>query len=194
EAVAAVDDLRESGAQHGFGTWQMIGATQAAALDAICELRSSESDPTALAEHANTLSSFIEFWKALELRVLLPFYITTCGALLAASGDADGARQRYEESLQLAAETGMRFYDAETARRVAHLASEPEAKIVGLRDALALARSQAARPFELRIALDLHELLGEDARAPLELAMAAFPEDATTIELEKARARVSTPR
>jgi class 3 adenylate cyclase len=194
EAVAAVEHLRESGAQHGFGTWQMIGATQAAALDAICELRSSESDPTALAEHANTLSSFIEFWKALELRVLLPFYITTCGALLAASGDADGARQRYEESLQLAAETGMRFYDAETARRAAHLASEPEAKIVGLRDALALARSQAARPFELRIALDLHELLGEDARAPLELAMAAFPEDATTIELEKARARVSTPR
>jgi hypothetical protein len=88
----------------------------------------------------------------------------------------------------------MRFYDAETARRVAHLASEPEAKIAGLRDALELARLQAARPFELRIALDLHELLGEDARPPLELAMAAFPPDASTIELEKARERMSTLR
>jgi len=128
------------------------------------------------------------------LRVFLPFYLTTCGALLAASGDPDGARERYEESQQLAADTGMRFYDAETARRMAHLASEPESKTAGLLNALELARSQAARPFELRIALDLHELLGGNARHPLELAMAAFPAGASTIELEKARARMSTPQ
>jgi hypothetical protein len=145
-----------------------------------------------LAAHANGLSSFIELWKALGVHIFLPFYITTCGALLAASGDPDGARQRYEESLEFAAQTGMRFYDAETARRLAHLASEPEAKAAALGDALELARSQGARPFELRIALDLHELLGEQARPALELAMAAFPEDATTIDLEQARARMST--
>jgi tetratricopeptide (TPR) repeat protein len=194
DAAAALEELRTSSALHGFGNWQLIGATQAAAFEAIVALRSGDSDTTALAEQANALSGFIEFWKALDLRVFLPFYLTTCGALLAGSGDPDSARQRYEESLQLAAQTGMRFYDAETARRIAHLASEPAAKIAGLRDALELARSQAARPFELRIALDLHELLGEEARPLLELAMAAFPEDATTIELEKARARVSTPR
>ncbi len=194
DAAAALGELRGSSALHGFANWQLIGATQAAAFDGLVALRSGSADTTALAERANALSGFIEFWKALELRLFLPFYLTTCGALLAASGDPDGARRRYEESLQLAVETGMRFYDAETARCVAHLASEPEAKIVGLRDALELARSQAARPFELRIALDLHDLLGEDARPPLELAMAAFPEDARTIELEKARARVSPPR
>jgi len=194
EAGAVLEELRTSSAVHGFGNWQLIGATQAAALEAIVALRSGGSDTTVLAEEASALSGFIEFWKALELRIFLPFYLTTRGALLAASGEPDGARQSYEESLELAAETGMRFYDAETARRVAHLAREPESKIAGLRDALELARSQAARPFELRIALDLHGLLGEDARRPLELAMAAFPAEASTSELEKARALVSTLR
>jgi tetratricopeptide (TPR) repeat protein len=194
EARGALEELRASSALHGFSNWQLIGATHAVAFEALAGLRSGDSDTDALAEQAATLSGFIDFWKALDTRIFLPFYLTTCGALLAASGDPDAARQRYEESLALAAETGMRFYDAETARRVAHLSSKPEAKIAGLRDALELARSQAARPFELRIALDLQELLGEEARPPLELAMAAFPEDATTIELEKARARLSTLR
>jgi len=194
KARGALEELRTSSALHGFGNWQLIGATQAATLEAVVALHSGESDTTALAEHASALGGFIEFWKALDTRIFLPFYLTTCGALLAASGDPDGARGRYEESLQLAAETGMRFYDAETARRVAHLAPDAESKIAGLRDALELARSQGARPFELRIALDLQELVGEDARPSLERAMAAFPQGATTIELEKARARVSTPR
>ena len=137
----------------------------------------------------------IEVWKARGVGVFLPFYITTCGALLAATGDHEGALRRYDESLRFAAETGMRFDETGRDRTaVAHLESEPEARIAGLRKALELARSQAARPFELRIALDLHELLGEDAREPLELAIAAFPQDARTIELERARARMSTPR
>lgn len=192
DAHAAVEELCTSSASHGFAAWQLIGAAQAATLRAIVTLRSGDSGSAALAAHANGLSSFIELWKALGVHIFLPFYITTCGALLAASGDPDGARQRYEESLEFAAQTGMRFYDAETARRLAHLAWEPEAKAAALGDALELARSQGARPFELRIALDLHELLGEQARPALELAMAAFPEDARTIDLEQARARMST--
>lgn len=191
---AALEELRTSGALHGFANWQLIAATQAATCEAVVALRSGDSDVDALTARARALSGFVEFWKALELRIFLPFYLTTIGALLAAAGDPDAARRGYEESLQLAADTGMRFYDAETTRRLAHLAPEPAAKVAGLRAALELARSQAARPFELRVALDLYELLGEDARAPLELAIAAFPQDATTIELERARARVSTQR
>ncbi len=191
EAGAALEQLLTSSALHGFATWQLFGATQGAALAGVAALHSGEADADALIARASVLGGFVEFWKALELRIFLPFYLTTCGALLAAAGDNDGARRRYEESLQLAAETNMRFYSAETARRVAHLAPEREAKIAGLLDALELARSQAARPFELRIALDLHELLGEDARGSLELAVAAFPANASTVELERARARVS---
>ena len=88
----------------------------------------------------------------------------------------------------------MRFYDAETLRRLAHLAPDREAVVAALRSALDLARSQAARPFELRIALDLHALVGEPASSPLEQAMAAFDEGAPTTELAEARARVMTPR
>ena len=131
--------------------------------------------------------------KALGLRIFLPFYITTCGALFAASGDAAGARGRYQESLELAARTGMHFYDAETARRIAHVPRSPTTKAASLRDALERARSQRARPFELRIALDLYDELGEEARPQLELAMAASG-DATTADLEQARARTSMPR
>jgi class 3 adenylate cyclase len=193
-ADAALDDLRSSSARHGFDNWELVGATQTAALEAIGALRSGTSDAAALSEHADAVSAFIEFWQALELRIFLPFYLTTTGALLAAAGDVDGARQRYEESLQLAAETGMRFYDAETARRLAHLVPDRNAVVAELRAALELARTQAARPFELRIALDLHDLLGDDARSLLERAMRAFSEGATTTELEAARARVMAPR
>jgi hypothetical protein len=130
----------------------------------------------------------------LELRIFLPFYLTTAGALLAAADDSDGAWQRYEESLQLAAETGMRFYDAETTRRLAHLAPDRDATVAALGNALDLARSQAARPFELRIALDLHDLLGGEACPLLERAIDAFARADATSELEDARARVLIPR
>ncbi len=179
-AEHAIDDLRSAGARHGFDNWQLIGATQTAACEGIAALRAGTADAAAMAERASSLQGIVDFWQALELRVFLPFYLTTIGALLAASGDREAAAQRYEESLQLAEDTGMRFYDAETARRMAHLAPERESQIAALQAALELARSQAARPFELRIALDLHELVGEDARPSLERAMGAFGEGSTT--------------
>ncbi len=191
EAAIALEELRRTSELHGFDTWQLIGATQAAAHGGLLALRGGEADAAALAEHEATLSGMVEFWKALELRIFLPFYLTTCGALLAACGDAEGARRRYQESLQLAAGTGMRFYDAETSRLSAHLALDEQSKTAGLRDALALARAQAAGPFELRSALDLYELLGEPARGPLERALARFPRDAAMSELDAARSRVS---
>jgi hypothetical protein len=83
--------------------------------------------------------------------------MTTAGALVAAAGDHDRARRHYDDALALAAETGMRFYDAETGRRIAQLESEPDAQVAGLRKALEIARSQGARPFELRISRELEE-------------------------------------
>jgi class 3 adenylate cyclase/tetratricopeptide (TPR) repeat protein len=192
-AAAAVEDLQTSSARHGFDNLQLLGATQAAALEGIATLRSDAPDTTKLAEQARALGAIVELWKATDVRVLLPFYITTTGTLLAAAGDADGALRRYDESLQLAAATGMRFYDAETARCIALLAPDRESKTAALREALELARSQDARPFELRIALDLHESLGDEGRPQLERAMAAFGEDTGTAELEQARVRLLPP-
>jgi tetratricopeptide (TPR) repeat protein len=160
EALAA---LHTSSARHGFDSWELVATTQDAALDGLRAMRSTPPATAELAYQAEVLGTFVELWQALDLRVLLPFSITTQGALLAAAGDPDGAQARYDESLALAAETGMRFYDAETMRRVAHLAPDRDQVIVRLHAALDLARSQGARPFEQRIAHDLHEL--EDPRA-----------------------------
>ena len=52
----------------------------------------------------------------------------------------------------------MRFYDAETLRCRAHLAEQTDEVVRQLEEALALARRQGARPFALRIALDLHDI------------------------------------
>lgn len=193
EAEAAIAELTHLGGEHGFGNWQLAGGTQAAAVQALAALRSGDPDTAALAEMANAMAGLIELWKALELRVFLPFYITVCGALQASMGDREAAAGRYEESFALAAETGMHFYDAETARLAALLEPDEGARTAALRDALELARSQHARPFELRIALDLHELLGDRGRLLLESAMAAYPAGASSLDLERARARLAAP-
>jgi hypothetical protein len=192
-AEEALDELRTSSARHGFDSWELVGATHTATFEAIKALKSGTTDAAALTEHADSLSAFIEFWQALDLRIFLPFYLTTTGALLAAAADADGARRRYAESIELAAATGMRFYDSETARRLAHLAADRDSVIAELRAALELARAQGARPFELRIALDLHRLQGEEARSLLGQAMQPFSDGATTADLEAARAQLLVP-
>ncbi len=184
-AGEALADLHSSSARHGFDNWELVAATQDAALDGLRALRSTPSDTAALSDHADTLGAFIELWQALGLKVLLPFSITTHGALLAAAGDGEGARIRYDESLALAAETGMRFYDAETMRRIAHLEPECDQAILGLHAALELARSQRARPFELRIALDLHEHVGSEAAPLLEEAMRPFENGPWIADLER---------
>jgi class 3 adenylate cyclase/tetratricopeptide (TPR) repeat protein len=171
-AGTAIAELQASSDRHGFDTWALMAATQSAVLDGITSLRSGDAGAAELSEHAEAISAYIELWEALELRVFLPFYFTSTGALLAAAGDADGAQKRYEESLELAARTGMHFYDAETMRLLAQLETDRDGVLTALRKALDLARSQAAPPFELRIALDLHALVGEPARRDLEEARA----------------------
>src|SRR4051794_1661585 len=140
-AAETLAELRSSSARHGFDNWELVATTHTAALEAITALH-ARLPAAGLLEHAGALINHVDLWEMLGLRVFLPFYITTAGTLLAAAGDADGARQRYEESLALASETGMRFYDAETTRRRAHLAPMPDATIDELHAALDLARTQ----------------------------------------------------
>jgi tetratricopeptide (TPR) repeat protein len=184
-AGKALTDLHSSSARHGFDNWEVVAATQDAALDGLRAMRSGPSVTAALVDHAEVLGAFIELWQVLGLKVLLPFSVTTHGALLAAAGDGEAARACYDESLSLAMETGMRFYDAETMRRIAHLAPDRDQAVLELRAALALARSQGARPFELRIALDLHELVGSEAGRLLEEARLPFEDTPWIADLER---------
>ena len=174
-AARAAEELTEASARHGFAGWELVGATQVSAVEALRTLHSGTAGADVLAEHGEEVGAQADVWAMIEFRLLLPYYLTTAGALLQAAGDTDGARARFDESLQLAAGTGMGFYDAETRRLLARLEPTLDAVAAGLREALALARAQAARPFELRIALDLQAMLGDEALADIELARARTP-------------------
>jgi tetratricopeptide (TPR) repeat protein len=141
--------------QHGFDSWEMIAATHMATLEGVELLQSGSGDARALADRGEAIENMIQLWEAVGLRVFLTFYMTAAGALLAAAGEQDRARQHYDDALALADETGMHFYDAETSRRIAQLESEPDAVVAGLSKALAIARRQGAHPFEQRITRDL---------------------------------------
>ena len=149
--------INRSSARHGFDNWELIGATHMAALEGARLLRSDADNARALADQGEAIANLIQLWEAVGLRVFLTYYMTIGGALFAAAGDRDRAREHYDHALALADRTGMHFYDAETNRRMAQLESEPDAQIAGLRKALETARSQGARPFELRISCELHE-------------------------------------
>ncbi len=185
-ARAIADDVVESAGRHGFDGWTLIGLTQRAAVDTAESVRLAEPPDTVRA-HAESLAGLVALWEMNELLVFLPFYVTTVAAALAAAGDTAGARLRYEQSLALAARTGMRFYDAETSRRLARLAGDDAAVVAALEDARALARRQGARPFELRIALDLHELGAVGSGDALATAVGGFAADADLADLVRAR-------
>jgi hypothetical protein len=149
--------INSTSARHGFDNWELIGATHMAALEGARLLHSGSDDAGALVDQGEAVASMIQLWEAVGVRVFLTFYMTTAGALFAAAGDREQARQYYDDALALGDQTGMHFYDAETIRRIAQLESEPGARIAGLRKALEIARSQGARPFEVRISRELHE-------------------------------------
>jgi class 3 adenylate cyclase len=183
EEMAAVCD------RHGYDSFAMIGLTQstaASSLRDLCDSRETRSSAT----QAAMLGSLVGAWEMLELRCMLSFYLTTLGALMADAGDVDGARERYDAALALAEATGMHCYDAETLRRRAHL--DPATSVADLVTALELARSQGAKPFELRIALDLHDLRGSSGLDVLQRAVEGFRDTASYPELDDARARLAT--
>ncbi|MEQ1787493.1 MAG: hypothetical protein ABL966_10595, partial [Acidimicrobiales bacterium] len=187
QARARADELVELAARHGFDSWTMIGMTQQAALPE----GSGAPAPEGASVQAATLGVFIGMWQMVELLVLLPYYLTASARALATGGDREGARARCSEATDLAGRTGMRFYEAETARVAALLSDGDDAVEAGLRAAHAIARRQGARPFELRVALDLHDLLGDPARPLLQAAVDGFAADAVLGDLTRARQRLT---
>ena len=189
KSFALLAEAATIGEQHGFDAWSLIAATQHAATTAA--LHANESDAAGSVTGQAMLSSLIDAWRAVEYRNFLTIYITMLGRLGAKGADAARARTAFEESLELAESTGMRFYDAETLRCRAHLVEQTDEVVRRLGEALELARRQGCRPFELRIALDLHDLRGEAAAPDLRAAVDGFSADASYVELDDARSRLA---
>jgi hypothetical protein len=189
EALATSDALVGLATRHGFDNWSMLAMTnQAAAQAARAAAEGNTEDATV---HAGSLAGLISLWQAVELVILTPFYLTTTAAALAAAGDLEGARDRLVEAIAVGDQTGMQFYDAEARRRLARLADDDTDVSVGLWSALEVARAQGARPFELRIALDLDARGEPGGRDALEVAVAGFRPDAELADLARARAIIA---
>jgi predicted ATPase len=134
------------------------------------------------------MTQVIEVWQALGASTYRPFYWCVLGRLLTAADQPDQARTRLDAALQFAADTGVRFYDAELLRARAHTHTDSSARAEGLAAARELARCQGAWLFEMRASLDDFELRGEPARKHLVDAVEKMPTDSPLPELARARA------
>ena len=120
------------------------------------------------------------------------FFDGVLGRLLIAAGRPDEARRRLDVGLQLAADTGMCFYDAELLRLRGHTHNDPAARRADIAAARNLARRQGATLFELRAALDDFDLRGDEARAALIDVAERMPSDCTWPELERVRVSLAS--
>jgi hypothetical protein len=186
-SFATLGEITAIAERHGYDNWSLVGLTQHAATTGARDVAVPDAQ---LDPGIAVLSALVGAWLMVDLRNSLTIYQTVLGHMTAAGGDSTGARDRYEESLELARSTGMHFYDSETLRLRAQLADDDAQVAERLHEALELARSQGARPFELRIALDLHDRGCPDAVDVLKAAVDGFRPDADYPELAEARRRL----
>ena len=187
KAAERITRLADISARHGFDSWTMVAQMQQTVLTAVQSVQRGTASMKDSAEHALVLDGMIEIWKAFDTRYFLPYYLSMAGLLHAAGGDKRLAHARLQESLELAGETAMHFYDAESLRHLANLELHPNGREQGLREALALACRQHCVLFELRAAIDLVSLCGGVERKGLEAALRRVVDGSEYPELDRAR-------
>ena len=180
-------ELGTLGEQHGFDSWELVGAAQHATVGALIALADNPADASALAPHIATLTAFVDTWRAVGVIALITFYDALLARLLTAAGRLDEARARLQTGLDLAGQTTMHFYDAELTRLRAFTTDDSELRRAALLEAIEVARSQDARIFELRAAADYFEMFGEPAREALTDALTRFPGDSAWPDVLRAR-------
>jgi len=193
EADERITRMSDIAVRHGFDSWSMVAQMQMTVLTAVQAVKTGSASAKDSASHAAILDSMIEIWKAFDTRYFLPYYLTTAGLLHAAGGDKDLALSRFEESLKLAGDTAMHFYDAETLRHLANLELHPQGREMALREALALARSQGGALFEVRAAIDLVGHCGDGERPTLETALRGLAGGSRYPEVARARVVLDGP-
>ncbi|HET8757996.1 MAG TPA: AAA family ATPase [Solirubrobacteraceae bacterium] len=154
-AQATVDAARERGYAYRLAMGRVLrGWAQAAAgsVDGVqeiaCGLRASRATGAHLED---------------------PFYLGLLADAHLRTGAAGAGLAAVDEALEIAERERAHYYDAELLRLRAELclaAGRPPADAeAAVRDALAIARTQQARPLELRAAVTLARVLADDGRA-----------------------------
>ena len=95
-AAAVAVELGTLGEQHGFDSWELVGAAQHATVDALIALADNADDAAALAPHIATLTAFVDTWRAVGVIALITFYDALLARLLTAAGRLDEARARLQ--------------------------------------------------------------------------------------------------
>jgi hypothetical protein len=187
-ARSLVAEMIEKAENYGFDFWQLFGATEQCMVDAEIALSFPEPDPSGLTGLIATLTEFVNFWRAVGLYAYQTHYDCVLAKMLTAAGRPDEARDRIAIALQISADTGMHFHDAELLRARAHTHSDEESRTADFAAATELSRRQDAPLFELRAALDDFAFRSEAARAGLTAAAAQLPADSALPEVARARA------
>ena len=92
-----------------------------------------EPDQSALTGLITAMTEFINFWRAVGLYAYQTHYDCVLAKLLTAAGRLDEAQERVATALQISADTGMHFHDAELLRARAHTHSRRGFPNSGLR-------------------------------------------------------------
>ena len=151
--------------EHGFSLWEAAATVMKGW--ALTELNHSE-------EGIPMIRKGIAAWEKTRAELLLPLFLTLLAQAYQRAGQYTLALQTLDSALSVVTRTGERAYDAELTRRKGELCLVlgKETKTVGGKDgtsavtkaesyfqeALAIARRQGAKSWELRAALSLSQL------------------------------------
>ncbi len=151
-----------------------------------------------VSDGVQTMSSGIAAWRSTGSTLLVPGYLTNFAKANVERGNLDEARRSIDEAMALMEATGERLWEAETNRiagEIALLSLEPNAARAEayFERALAVARRQQAKSWELRAAMSLARLWRDQgkpqqARELLAPVYGWFTEGFDTRDLKEAKA------
>jgi class 3 adenylate cyclase/predicted ATPase/tRNA A37 threonylcarbamoyladenosine biosynthesis protein TsaE len=176
------------GSEHGIAQW-LAGAT--VLLGSVLVLEGQQGAGIDRIHHG------MASWRAASAEILRPVWLALLAEACRECGDYRGAVRALDEALVLISRSGEHWYEPEVLRLKGEmmLALSPDDRGGAqgcFERALAIARQQAARSWELRIAVSLGRLWqrhgrAEDARQLLAPILGWFTEGADTPDLTVAR-------
>jgi predicted ATPase len=137
-------------------------------------------------------------WRAMGAAISMPMYLATLAEVYGKVGRLEEAQDLVREALALVEDTGERFWEAELHRLkgellLRHTAPDEHQAETCFQQALAIARRQQAKSWELRAAMSLARLWQsqgkrDEARALLAPIYGWFTEGFDTADLQDAKA------
>ena len=173
----------------GALVWNVVGKLSQGALFALTNKA---------AEAVQMLNSSIAAWQSISSKLWIPNYLSYLARAYAEMGQLDDARRGIIEAIRVVQTTKERLWEAEVHRiagEIALLSAEPgKAKAEGYFErALAVARQQQAKSWELRATMSLARLWRsqgkvQQARELLAPVYGWFTEGFDTLDLKEAKA------